>query len=97
MDLARKDTWCFETDDHSFNLFSRSGGLCHGSGGCGGISEVSPTGDLQKKGGLLDTPTRSATGACGVNSRRGYGCRTKMIIDYSGVSGISVIVQLTQI
>lgn len=37
----------------------------------GGISEVSPTGDLQKKGRLLDTPTCSATGACGVNSKEG--------------------------
>lgn len=48
LDLAKKHTWLFETDDHTFDLFSRSGDLCHGSKG--NISEVNPAGDLQKRG-----------------------------------------------
>lgn len=59
LDLAKKHAWLFETDDRTFDLFSRSGRLCHGSKACGNISEVNPPGDLQKKGRLLDTPTRS--------------------------------------
>lgn len=47
-DLAKKHTWLFETDDHTFDLFSKSGDLCHGSKG--NISEVNLAGDLQKRG-----------------------------------------------
>lgn len=43
LDLAKKHTWLFETDYHTFDLFSRSGGLCHGSKACGNTSEVNPT------------------------------------------------------
>lgn len=88
LDLAKKHTWLFETDDGTFDLFSRSGDLCHGSKG--NFSEVNPAGDLQKRG-CCWIHLRAHSCACGVSVsiQRGARCRIEMVTDCSGLSDIS--------
>lgn len=88
LDLAKKHTWLLETDDHTFDLFSGSGDLCHGSKG--NISEVNPAGDLQKRG-CCWIHLRAQSCACGVtvSIQRGGSCRIEMVADSSGFSDIS--------
>lgn len=88
LDLAKKHTWLFETDDHTFDLFSRSGDLCHGSKG--NISEVNPAGDLQKRGCCwIHLRAHSCARGVTVSIQRGGSCTIEMVADCSGLSVIS--------